>query len=262
MTSKLRTLAAVMVEAAAGAALAAAVVGCATGRTGPKLPSFEDARAQVDTFAQKTDRARNVIKRDLNRLQELEGELRHPPEGLLAEPFPLDLFRHVLMACLNARTSTQVARNTETTSDGLQCDPHFADKLETALQETVPQRHETAMSLLGKADAFQRLRGRLRRRLTKVPQLVRTNRDTLASRRAELANRSESLKDQKTEYSTSRWREVSSRIDAYRNALNKLEHATNQLDTSDEVWPERLESINHDLYMAIARHWVRPENGE
>lgn len=213
--------------------------------------------ARVDDFAQKTDQARKVITRDLDRLQELEGALRQPPEGLLAEPFPLDLFRHVLMACLNARTSTEVARGTE--SDALQCDPPFADTLETALSDTVPERRETAMSVLRKADAFQRLRGRLRRRLTKIPQLVRTNRDTLASRRAELANRSESLKDKKTEYSTSRWREASERMQAYRNALNKLEHATNQLDTSDEVWPQRLEAINHDLYMAIARHWVRPK---
>lgn len=250
MRSTIRALAALIV--------AGAVAGCATGRAGPKLPSFEDPVASVESFTRKTDRAHQVIQRDLGRLEEIQRSLRQPPEGLLADPFPLDLFRHVLMACLNARTSTEVSRGEDT--ERLQCQPRFVDELKTAVDDRVPDRRDATMAVLEKADAFQRLRGRLRRRLTKIPRLVRTNRDTLASRRAELANRKESLENQKTEYSTSRWREVSRRIAAYRNALNKLEHATNQLDTSDEVWPERLEKINHDLYLSIARRWTRPES--
>lgn len=246
------------------AAVSCLLAACPASRQGPPLPDIGDPVERVDRRTVRLQHIHAVMRRDLEQLEALQTRLADAPDGLFAAPFPGDLFRHVAMRCLSTTSgesapsssaSPSTSPTSASSSDNLDCQPRFEERLYAELDERTPDRRTRARELLRGVDRFQSLRGQLRRRIARIDEIIAQTREILANQRADLATRREKLASNRAEYAPSRWNKARGMLEAYRNALNKLEHAANALDSDDDGWPQRVEAINEAMYFAISERW-------
>lgn len=254
---------------------AGAVAACPSRRQGPETPDLDQQSRATARRLERTRKIREVMTRDLETFRRLAEDLHDPPTELFADPFPLDLFKHVVVECLNAPATAETevdnsgadagspaggrpdaGASTKTTLD---CDARFVDELDDRLEEHSPEMRRRAFALLRKVDSFHELRIRLRRRIAKIDGILADNRDLLASRRADLRKLKSRWKQRKSELSARRWRELQNRIDALERNLEDLERETERLESAAEAWPDAIDRADYRVYFAITSRWERGE---
>ncbi len=245
--------------------IAAATVACPARRQGPETPKLEASVDRVDRRLERLRGIREVMQRDLERVETLSGELAGTSTDLFGGEFPLDLFKHVAVSCLNA-SSIEPDDDSEATADPspssdapLQCRPRFSDRLVDRIDERTPDRRDRAMRLLARVDEFHTLRSRLWTRLRKIGDILEETREFVASQRAALRKRRTRWERRRQELSPERWHQLSRRFSAYAARLEELEEASDQLAEAVDSWPKHLDRANREMYLAITSQWKRPK---
>jgi len=247
--------------------VAAVLVGCPSRRTGPDLPDLTDQGNRVVRRIERTRRIREVMERDLERVSELSDQLANLSREVFADEFPLDLFKHVTVNCLNASAAeTREVPDEEAEAGGgesggrlrLACRAEFLDRLVRRLEVRVPERTATAHSILRRVDQFHTLRKRLWRRIAATSEILESSRELIASRRADLRKLRQRWEARRQALSNARWKELQSRFRTYADRLDRLDNLTDQLRETAESWPEQLDRANRRVYLAITSHWEAP----
>lgn len=231
---------------------------CPARRDGPEIPDLTDQSNVVLRRIERTDRIDEVMVRDLAKVELIVGDLATMSTEVFAPPFPLDLFKHVAVNCLNAsaaETESALEGGALTPPTGFACQPRFLDRLQTRLEAEAPGSKARAFEILHRVDMFHTLRVRLRTRMGKIEEILDSNVRFLASRRADLRKLRTRWKERRPELSTARWKELKQRLARYGDELDRLESSTDALRKSLEGWPGRLDEANRKMYFAITSHW-------
>ena len=253
------------------ATMVSVAVGCPARTQGPDLPDVTEDRSRVQRRVQRTKQIEVVMGRDLDRIDSLSDQLSTLPRDLFAGSFPLDLFKHVAVDCLNASAAEGASPESgpgeemlspvpaeKREKPKLACQPRFYDRLVTRLEVEAPERKTRALEVLQRIDEFHTLRLRLRIRQGKLEDIIADNRDFLAKRRADLRKQQEKWQERRQEFSAARWRELQRRLDRLSDDLNQLEQTTNQLDETSRDWPASIDAANRAMYFAITAEWEPP----
>lgn len=248
--------------------LAAATVACPARRQGPELPDLDQPVDRVSRRLERTRKIRQVMDRDIERVQSLSEQLSSLPTDLFGDGFPLALFKHVAVHCLNTSAVDTVPDAPPETSDTttpdssqkhpLRCRPTFYGRLEQRLADLPDQRRQRALTLLQKIDEFHTLRVRLWRRIRKTDDILEDNRNFIASRRADLRKRRRRWKRRRQELSEQRWDQLTRRFARYAAEIDRLAEASRTVAEARSSWPETLDRANREMYLAITSHWKRP----
>lgn len=246
------------------ALVVAVLVGCPSRRTGPDLPDLGEEGNRVVRRLERTRQIREVMERDLARVAELSGELADLSPELFGGSFPLDLFKHVAVNCLNASAAETVERedregaSTEEESTDrptLACRARFVDRLYRRLDVQSPDRRATAHSVLRRVDQFHTLRQRLWRRIAATSDVLEDNRALIASRRADLRKLRQRWQQRRQEFSSARWKKLQEQFRTYADRIDRLDTLTERLRETAAVWPEQLDRANRRMYFAITSSW-------
>ncbi|MFB6372403.1 MAG: hypothetical protein ABEN55_04695, partial [Bradymonadaceae bacterium] len=230
--------------------MTAVLAGCPSRRTGPTLPDLGEEADRVVRRIERTDRIREVMERDLARATELSNQLTDVSRQVFDGSFPLDLFKHVAVNCLNASAAETVEPSDssaeppddETTGrPRLACKAKFLDRLLRRLDVQAPNRKATAHSILRRVDQFHTLRKRLWRRIAKTSDVLASNRELIASRRADLRKLRQRWKERRPELSKARWNELQKRFQTHAQRIDRLDNRTSKLREASEEWPEQLD---------------------
>lgn len=262
------------------AALAVLFVACPSRRQGPDIPDLDEKTREASRRFARTEKIRTVMNRDLEQFRGLAEKLHNPPRELFSEPFPLDLFKHVVVECLNAPATGPTSARASSPDTGrsptaapdvgdrsvepgasvdLRCSARFVDKLRARLESDSRETRRRAFDVLGRVDRFHELRIRLRRRIAKIKGIVSNNRDLLASRRAALRKLRARWKARRGELRATRWRELQDRFDSLESDLEELERETDRLESAADEWPDVIDRANYRVYFAITSRWNRSE---
>jgi hypothetical protein len=254
------------------AALVLALPAC-LGTRGPSLPDLSAEHSQVGQRSQRLLRIRRVMTDDLAEFETLRAQVSERESGLFARPFPLDLFKHVAIECLNQpwdpnqlqvdpsqadqpqadQPQTDQPSQSDGPELGLACSPEFGGRLLVELEEQVPARRDQALSMLEKIDKLRELRGKLRQRLSRIPSILQASQSLLATRRADLRQTRATFRRRRTEYSDDRWQQLQERLDAFESELSELEVQIKELEEVFPGWSPRLDRSVSMLYMELAQ---------
>lgn len=257
---------------AAFAALVGLLSACPSRRQGIDGPDLERRNRETSRRLARTRKIREVMTRDLDEFRDLAGRLRDPPAGLFRGSFPLDLFKHVVVECLNAPATAEpgsaasAAEGRPTPDSGLRsggvvergelaCATRFVGELEDRLGGQSDRTRERAFELLRSVDRFHTLRIRLRRRLASIEEIVESTRSLLATRRADLRKLRRRWRERKSELRAARWQQLQDRFDALDRDLEQLDRATDRLESAAREWPEAIDRANRRVYFAITSRW-------
>jgi hypothetical protein len=237
----------------------AVLSGCWLSQKGPAPPDLSEQRTDTEERTQRIERIVAIMERDLGKFERLQREFFETPPSFYDEPFPLDLFKHVAMACLNEPWNPNELEDDGTSASirmpsdiELTCRPTFAARLDETLAERVPAQREKTLQKLERIDTLRRLRGRLRERIGALAGIIRSQRNFIADERADLRQLRSSLERRRTEYSTERWRETQSRLREQSDALDALDQAVNRLDETWPGWPKRVDANVLEMYMRLS----------
>jgi hypothetical protein len=238
-------------------ALMWALSGC-VGTRGPSLPDVSVEQSQIAERSQRLERIRQVMSEDLAEFEALRVQVSAHAPGFFARPFPLDLFKHVAIECLNEPWDPNQLETTDSgpsdTGDlGLLCRPEFGDRLFVDLEERVPQRRQKALVMLENIDKLRQLRGKLRQRISRIPEISRASQSLLATRRADLRQTRTSYARRRTEYSDERWQKLERRLAAFEEDLGELEDQIERLQQVFPGWSPALDQSVSMLYMELAQ---------
>ena len=233
--------------------------GCWLSRKGPKPPDLSEQLTETQKRTQRVERIVEIMQRDLDKFEQLRRDFFDTPKAFYRPPFPLDLFKHVAMACLNEPWNPNEVADDESSAAirmpsniELTCRPTFAGRLDDALGERTPERRRETLQKLQQVDNLRQLRGRLRERIGAIPSIVRAQRNFIADERAELRQLRALLQRRRTEYSAERWKQAQQRMREQSNALATLDSAVDRLDNTWPSWPERVDANVLELYMRLS----------
>jgi hypothetical protein len=236
----------------------AALVGTACfGTQGPPLPDLSAEQTQVERRAERLRLIEELMMADLEQFESLRRQFIEADPELYNPPFPLDLFKHVAVDCLNEPWDPNRLEASDhpagSTDSPLGCSPEFHQRLVVALDEQVPERSEDALELLHVLDGLRQLRGKLRHRFARVAPIVEASRNLLAARRADLRQLRASYERRRTEYTSEHWRQLQQALDEHEQILQSLQARIERLDEAWPTWPPRLDESIRTLYLELSK---------
>ncbi len=228
---------------------------CFTG-SGPALPELSTERNQITQRTERLRRIEELMERDVERFEVLREQFFEAGDELYDRPFPLDLYKHVAMECLNEPWDANELEEESTPAeavDALTCRPEFVERLVVELQRQAPGRRREAISQLHTLDSLRQLRGQLRRRLSRIEPILRASKNMVAARRADLRQMRLSYQRRRTEYSAERWSQLQDGFEAHADHLDDLEQQIESLEQLWPRWPEALDRSVSMLYMDLSK---------
>jgi hypothetical protein len=225
---------------------------------GPSLPDLSAEHKQVGQRSKRLERIRQVMAEDLAELEALRVQISEGAPGRFARPFPLDLFKHVAVECLNQpwdpnQLQTDDHGPSDRAESRLACRPAFLERLLVELDDKVSARRDQALSMLENIDKLRQIRGKLRERLSRIPSILQATQSLLATRRAALRQTRVSYKRRRTEYSEQRWEQLEERLEVYESGLRELEVQIERLQDAFPGWSPALDRSVSMLYMELAK---------
>jgi hypothetical protein len=214
--------------------------GCVTTSKGPKPPDFSQGRGRIVERVDDLESARTAIERDIKVLRESSGTFFEANRSLYAKPFPLDLFRHTAMACLNTPLEPRIdvlPRYEEAAQEaGITCPVAPTAALLEALQATSRSSRADALERLQLIDTWRRTRGRMQDRLLKLPRIIEQTRESLAAERAAARQTELEIERRRAEYSKDRLEAARKAVSDYRKRLDDLEARVAEVESAIEPW--------------------------
>lgn len=214
-------------------------VGCVTTSKGPPPPGFEQAREQRAKTESDLARIRSAIESDIASLRARSGSFFDSDPGLYRQPFPLDLFRHAAMACINTPLEVEDAQPMWVEAADraeLSCAVAPTGPLLDALDEEVPGRRPEALQRLRLLDDWRRSRSRMQDRLRQLPRILEQARDWTARQRASTRQTELEIQRRRSEYSTDRYEASLAAVEEQRERLASLETKLEELEEAIPAW--------------------------
>jgi hypothetical protein len=224
-------------------------------RQGPKPPELSSEKSEVTQTVQRLERIEATMAADLEELTTLEQKFFDEESAAWAPPFPLDVFKHASMSCLNAPyVETAPEPRVKEAADrlGISCAVPAARVFESRLDEA-PSRREFGVRKLRQIDEMRSVRARLQARLRQIPAITQRTRNYLASRRAEARKLADELERRRPEYLKKDFEESMRRIEAYRARLDELETSIATVERSQARWSRDLGTVVDGLYKDLSR---------
>jgi hypothetical protein len=214
--------------------------GCVTTSKGPAPPDFSERQSRIVKNLDDLERARTTIERDIAGLRSASGAFFESDPSLYDDPFPLDLFRHTAMACLNTPVEPRIdvlPRYREAAEEaGITCAVAPTAPLLDVLSEAVPGERRQALERLQLIDEWRRIRGRMQDRLRQLPRFLEQTREWIASRRAAARQTEIELERRRAEYSPDRLEAARDAINNHRDQLSSLEQRMSQIESAIPPW--------------------------
>lgn len=168
--------------------------------------------------------------------------------------FPVDLYRHAVMACLTQPLNAEVEPSTleaeAAARAGIGCAVLPLPALETALEGS-PQR-DAAYDGLRAVDALREKRAILDQRLRALPRDTQDAREYVASQRVEARRVGQELQRRKPEYASDDYETSSARVVEWLKKLDALEAEVDRLESNHDAWEQVLQTRTAELYRGIA----------
>lgn len=238
--------------------LAAVVVmaGCVTTSKGPQPPDLSEAVDRISKTERDLTRIRASIESDIESLRTSSGRFFGADPGLYRRPFPLDLFRHTAMACLNtpidARDDVLPAWVEAADEAGLTCAVAPTRTLLDRLNAEVPVRQPEALKRLELLDTWRGSRGRMQDRLRQLPRIVEQTRDWIARQRATTRQTELELQRRRTEYSADRFEASTDALEEHRQRLTGLEERVDKLAEAMPAWSQAVAAEIDYVYSRLS----------
>ncbi len=215
---------------------------CVTTSKGPPPPDFSEQRSRIGQSVDDLERARMTIEEDIVTLRDASGAFFQSDVQLYVKPFPLDLFRHAAMACLNTPLVPRIdvlPRYEEAAEEaGITCPVPPVGPLLDELAETVPKRQPEALRRLQLIDEWRRTRARMQDRLRQLPRILEQTREWIASQRAAARQRELDIERRRAEYSPDRMEAAQAAIATHRDELTALETRVSELEGAIPAWSQ------------------------
>ncbi len=231
-------------------AFGSVLLGCGAAQS-PPGPRIEPALAASAQYTVQLERVQQDMLADLDQFVSLRTRFLHGSIGLLEGAFPLELFRFVLMSCLNDENPQQMS-----VVGRLTCQPRYYDELVEKLAELPvevrEQQSAAAQEMLGQIDALRMLYRDARARIVQMPQMIRTGQAMLEDQRVELRRVSTDLERRRQLYRTEDWEQIQESLEGWRRQLSLLEDAIEALTLSYPEWTPQLDAHVTGLYMDLA----------
>lgn len=261
--------------------LFASVASSACWATAPGIdpPSVVEPVSELEQLSVRLESIYAVLERDVTRMGTLRVEFFSPPAPLYADPFPLDLFRHVALTCLNELPTEDLSRaegveeplpeepdpeseppgeeasgedEIEPSEDALEkdrggrpplvqltCQPANLDFLFSKIPAT---RLEFAAAQMKRVDEVRTLRLRIERRIARLPRILAAASAQIAEKRAARRQLAEQVNKRKLDYNKDQWDESMRRLKRYEKEILRSERALEVLQKQLELeqgWLER-----------------------
>lgn len=227
-----------------------AVIGCGA-KQSPPGPKLEPAILASAQYTAQLEQIQKAMLSDLDQFVSLRTRILHASTGVLEPPFPLDLFRFVLMSCLNDENSQQM-----TVIDSLSCRPRyyeeFKDKLAELPDEIRQVRVEAAQEMLQQIDDLRVLQQGTRARIVQMPQMIRNGQSLLEDQRVELRRIQVDMERRRALYLAEDWDYIQDSLAELGRQLSRLEDAIEALTLSYPEWTPQLNAHITGLYMDLA----------
>lgn len=243
--------------------------GMLTGCGAAQSPPAPDILASREATVRRVDQLESLqllMQEDLERFSSLGrrfGAARFDEAGrdLYARPFPLDLFRYVCVACLNEETdpTLEVVSHAADERAALTCQPAFLDDLLAELAGLEPEVGARARAKLLLIDEMRLVRGVLRQRIVRVPQMLRQSQVYLAEQRAEQRQLRAELERRRSLYRREDWRAIEQMLASYDAELAQLEDAIERLTVTYPEWPDLLDERVRTIYMELVALSPNPQ---
>ncbi len=234
----------------AAVVLSAAVLGCAA-KQSPPGPKVEPAILASAQYTAQLEQIQKTMLSDLDQFVSLRTRFLHASIGVLEPPFPLELFRFVLMSCLNDENSQRM-----TVIDALSCQPRyfeeFKDKIGELPEAIRSERLKTSQDMLLQVDALRVLQQDTRARIVDMPQMIRNGQALLEDQRVEHRRIEVDMERRRTLYLAEDWNYIQSSLDEWKRQLSQLEDAIEALTLSYPEWTPQLDAHVTGLYMDLA----------
>lgn len=201
--------------------------GCVTTSKGPPPPDFSEQQNRIAANQDDLVQVQQTIEQDMASLRDASGAFFDSDSALYLDPFPLDLFRHTAMACLNMplepRTDVLPRYREAAERAGITCPVAPTGPLLAALSENAPRLRAEALRRLQLVDDWRRIRGRMQDRLRQLPRILEQTREWIASQRAAARQTEIELERRRAEYSPDRLGSARAAIEDHRERLQALE---------------------------------------
>ncbi|MFU8803381.1 MAG: hypothetical protein ACNA8W_06200 [Bradymonadaceae bacterium] len=225
--------------------------GCAAAPS-PPPPDLSEAR---DTVLQRTTQMNQTLQwmaRDLRHFAELRMALAQSMSHSHEENFPISLYRLVAINCLNEEVQAHDGSTITHSSDITECAPQHLDRLLNTLADVSSRSRDQALANLERIDEMRKLRGLLRLRISRIPQIIQANQLYLVEQRAELRQLQTELTRRRSLYSSQDFNEATAAINEQHQLLATLEDAIESLTVLYPEWPAQLDLQVNSLYMDLA----------
>lgn len=232
-----------------------AATGCWQLRDGLQPIELASHTEEVDETMARLDRVEEAMESELLQLETERAAFFDAPDQRWGDPFPLDLFKHTAMACLNEPFSNpapdpdleRVAK-----SVGISCVVSPTPLLLGSLRDT-PQLRDDALTKLQMIDGLRTLRARLQSRLRQLPTIIQRARAYLDVRRREAREMEQELRRRRPEYARRDFDESLERIGEYRRRLDQLDAAIAGVENSVGDWSKTLGTTIEAIYQDLSR---------
>ena len=241
------------------AVLLAVATGCITFASGVEPPEIGPRMAQVAEADARIEAMQQALARDLAVIDERIDAFVAVPPARYRPPFPLDIFRHAAMACLNQSdrdTASEVELLDEEAlalleATELRCRHLALVALLQRLRQASPSDREVAMAQLQRIDDIRALRGRLRRRAANLEELLRHYSGELASWRAEQRRLRGEVEQRRADYTDENLARTRQRLAALDEALEDHRRAIAALESTRLGLPDELREAIRRITLAI-----------
>ena len=224
--------------------MVAASPGCWLKRKGIAPPSVAQPVTELQRLSTRLQAVHTVLERDVARMETLRLEFFSAPSPLYAPPFPVELFRHVALSCLNelphpaeesmeggAPQSQEDAQEPGQDAAAapelvLTCQPV---NLELLLGAVSPARKSFTMEQLRRVDEMRTLRLKVARRLEQLPRMIEEAQLRVARQRAERRQLSEKLDQRRIDYDDTSWALAQKNLQRYAQEIDTVERSITQL---------------------------------
>lgn len=223
-----------------------------TARKSP--PTLTEQALEVEETVERLARIEAAMDEELAGLRDLVGRFFSLPNDTWRAPFPVDLFKHTAMSCLNAPydesppdpSVQEVAEQFRIT-----CAVAPLVVLREALgHEGVPRGE--VLDNLRLVDELRSGRASLQSRMRQLPGILRRTHAFIEVRRSEARRTRQDLEARKAEYSRDALRASRAELDQYEVMLDSLLMQLVVLEEKGSTWSRELVVLVEQLYKGIS----------
>ena len=222
---------------------------------------LSEPKIELGRTAKNLDQFVTELELSIVALNESGDQLMTIDENRLRDPFPIDAFKHALIACLNT---------TDTSGDGPPELVTVANRFDVtcpvpaivALDRKLDRGsafEKTALNALQNLDTVRVNRSIAQKLLRELPDQLAHTTAFIGARKSELRKTRQNIRRRKADYRPVDFRASLAALDSYEEALETLESRVFEIDAERSEWTELLGNKIDILYKSLTTLGQRVE---